>query len=157
VSELDIRYRSSPIVREGEPRVRGGPRAGDRFPDARVMYEGREVSLLHALAGPSMHLVLCGPSNLWDERLRARIVERGRGFMRVHCLTRETTSDALIDHTGDAFKRLAVRDAAQYLIRPDGYIAYRCAGHELADIFDYVRRFLPNTWDGSGNMSAGDR
>jgi 2-polyprenyl-6-methoxyphenol hydroxylase-like FAD-dependent oxidoreductase len=145
VSELDIRYRSSPIVHEGKPRVRGGPRAGDRFPDARVMYEGREVSLLCALAGPSMQLVLCGPSKLWDEHLRARFVERGPGFMRVHRLTRETTSGALIDHTGDALKRLAVRDAAQYLIRPDGYIAYRCAGNELAGLFDFLRLSLPET------------
>ena len=36
VSELGIRYRHSPAVSEGRPRLRAGPRAGDRLPDARV-------------------------------------------------------------------------------------------------------------------------
>jgi hypothetical protein len=33
----------------------------------------------------------------------------------------------LIDASGDALTRLGVRVAAQYLVRPDGYIAFRSA------------------------------
>ncbi|HET7459077.1 MAG TPA: FAD-dependent monooxygenase, partial [Gemmatimonadaceae bacterium] len=37
VSELGIRYRRSPAVAEGMARLHGGPRAGDRLPDLRLI------------------------------------------------------------------------------------------------------------------------
>ena len=40
VSELNIRYRRSPLVLEGKPKLRAGPKAGDRLPDARVEPSG---------------------------------------------------------------------------------------------------------------------
>lgn len=154
VSELDLRYRSSPIADEGAPRLSGGPRAGDRFPDAPVIHEGRNVSLLQVLIGPPLHLVLCGPEQIWAVSTYAQIVQRGRGFVRVHRLTRENTAGALVDETGDAFKRLAVNDPAQYLIRPDGYIAYRCAGLDLAGVIEYLERWLPGVFREDGDYSA---
>jgi hypothetical protein len=91
---------------------------------------------------PSQDLFHRG-NHLWNrERLLGRdLLDRRRAALVRWFVS--PTSGALIDHTGDAFKRLAVRDAAQYLIRPDGYIAYRCAGHELAGLFDYLRLFRP--------------
>src|SRR5262249_33368172 len=52
VSELGIRYRESPAVKEGEPWQRGGPRAGDRLPDAEIRVDGRSTYLQEVLAGP---------------------------------------------------------------------------------------------------------
>ena len=34
---------------------------------------------------------------------------------------------------------------AQYLIRPDSYIGYRCGGDDLAGLQRYLARWLPNT------------
>jgi 2-polyprenyl-6-methoxyphenol hydroxylase-like FAD-dependent oxidoreductase len=146
VSELDIRYRSSPIVREGEPRLNGGPRAGDRFPDGFVKSDSGTTYLLQALAGPSLHLMLCGPVELWDAEACAQINEHGSGLVSVHHLTREAAPGALVDESGEMWKRLALRDAAQYLIRPDGYIAYRCAGSDLTGVVDYLCDWFPSTF-----------
>jgi hypothetical protein len=44
----------------------------------------------------------------------------------------------LVDEKGHAFARLGVRDAAQYLVRPDGYIAFRCAGRTLNTLEQYM-------------------
>lgn len=137
VSELDIRYRSSPIVCEGEPRLSGGPRAGDRLPDAPLVRDGTASSLHQALTGGTMHLLLCGASH-WDEEACAELLRRGAGLLKVHRLTRQQAGGALIDEAGLASRRLAVRDAAQYLIRPDGHIAYRCAGDDLAGVSAYL-------------------
>ena len=41
VSQLGIRYANSPVVTEGTPHLRRGPRAGDRLPDARVRRGGQ--------------------------------------------------------------------------------------------------------------------
>ena len=39
-----------------------------------------------------------------------------------------------------AFERLGIRDSGIYLVRPDGYIAYRCAGAELGGVEEWLRR-----------------
>lgn len=44
----------------------------------------------------------------------------------------------MVDENGNAFARLGVRDAAHYLVRPDGYIAFRCAG----PTFNALERYL---------------
>ncbi len=36
LSQLQVSYRGSPLSAEGTPRRGGGPRAGDRLPDAKL-------------------------------------------------------------------------------------------------------------------------
>jgi 2-polyprenyl-6-methoxyphenol hydroxylase-like FAD-dependent oxidoreductase len=138
VSELGIRYRQSPAVAEGEPRQRNGPRAGDRLPDAAVEVNGRSTYLQQALAGPHLALLLCGNPPRWDSVALTRARERYGRVLSVYRLSREPHEDALIDHVGDAHLRLGVQDAAQYLVRPDGYVAFRCAGSSLAALEEYL-------------------
>jgi hypothetical protein len=44
------------------------------------------------------------------------------GLLRIKRLTRRSEPGALVDERGEAFARLGVDDAAQYLVRPDGYV-----------------------------------
>lgn len=139
VSELGIRYRNSPAVAEGEPRPRVGPRAGDRLPDAEVLVNGRSSYLQETLAGPRLALLLCGDPSHWNpfelDRLRAKY---GR-VLTTHSLTAPASGGSLVDEKGIAFDRLGVRAAAQYLVRPDGYIAFRAAGSS----FEHLQTYLP--------------
>ena len=66
ISQLGIRYSSSPIVAEGRPALKAGPRAGDRFPDAPVTVRGNSSRLHRELHGPRFHMLLCGPEAAWD-------------------------------------------------------------------------------------------
>lgn len=141
VSELGIRYRDSPAVAEGEPALRYGPRAGDRLPDAAVAVNGRSAYLQQALAGPHLALLLCGNPQRWDSLALTRLRDRYGHVMSVYRLSREPHDDTLIDHIGDAYTRLGVQDAAQYLVRPDGYVAFRCAGTSLAALEEYLTRW----------------
>ena len=65
LAQLNLGYRHSPAVQEGRPGLRRGPRAGDRFPDARVARDGQGCWLGEALAAPRFHLLLCGPPGDW--------------------------------------------------------------------------------------------
>ena len=131
ISELGIRYRRSPAVTDAEPRLRAGPRAGDRFPDACLTLDGREVRLQEAVVGPWLTLVLCGDGEAWStERLSEHPACRN-GLLRIKRLTRHSERGALVDERGEAFARLGVEDTAQYLVRPDGYVGFRCAGQSL--------------------------
>jgi 2-polyprenyl-6-methoxyphenol hydroxylase-like FAD-dependent oxidoreductase len=137
MAELDIGYRNSPAVQEGRPRLRGGPRAGDRVPTAPVARDDKIVSLQRELGAPGFHLLLCGPPQRWST---TSIVD-----VAVHRLSRTPAPGTLTDAGGTAMRRLGVRGdgAAHYLVRPDGHVAYRAAGVDLTGLLAYLDRWLP--------------
>jgi hypothetical protein len=47
------------------------------------------------------------------------------------------------DPSGAALARLGARNGAQYLVRPDGHVGYRCAGFDLAGLERHMARLLP--------------
>ena len=139
VSQLGIGYRRSPAVQEGRPRLRRGPRAGDRLPDARIVRDGQASWLGEALTVPGFHLLLCGPVAGWDAGQVAALGDRG--LLAVHHLTREPGPGALYDPDGVALARLGVGRTAQYLVRPDGHIGYRAAGTDLNGLQRWLGRW----------------
>jgi 2-polyprenyl-6-methoxyphenol hydroxylase-like FAD-dependent oxidoreductase len=145
VSQLNISYRHSPAVQEGRPTLRRGPHAGDRLPDARTTRDGQGCWLGEALAAPGFHLLLCGPPGDWHPSQLTALRHRYPDTLTVHHLTREATPGALGDFDGQVFARLGVDGTAQYLVRPDGHIGYRCGGDDLAGLQRYLARWLPNT------------
>jgi len=131
-------------VTEGTPPLRKGPRAGDRLPDAPVTRNGRQTTLQCELVGPFLHLLLCGALDEWHAQADAvTACSTHCDAVRVRHLTRTPSSDALVDERGEALDRLGVLDTAQYLVRPDGYIAYRCAGTDLRAVQQYLSRWFP--------------
>ena len=142
VSELDIRYRKSPAVAEGSPKLEAGLVAGDRLPDGGILRDGQSTFLQKELSGPRFHLLLCGSPGEWDAGQLLALRSRYAGLVAIHTLTRADQAGELIDPTGAVFARLGVRDAAQYLVRPDGHVGYRCAGRDLAGVTSYLARWL---------------
>jgi 2-polyprenyl-6-methoxyphenol hydroxylase-like FAD-dependent oxidoreductase len=141
VSQLRINYRRSPAVVEGRPRLRHGPRAGDRLPDAGVTSNGRQISLHRAIIGPHLSLLLCGEPGAWDDAALARLADRHAGLLTIHRLARQVAPGTLVDG-GRALAFLGVENRAQYLVRPDGHIAFRCGGSDLDSLRDYVSRWF---------------
>jgi 2-polyprenyl-6-methoxyphenol hydroxylase-like FAD-dependent oxidoreductase len=58
LSQLRVSYRGSPLSVAATPCPRGGPRAGDRLPDATVTAAGRSIRLHELLARPGVHVLL---------------------------------------------------------------------------------------------------
>jgi 2-polyprenyl-6-methoxyphenol hydroxylase-like FAD-dependent oxidoreductase len=143
ISQLAIDYRGSPAVQEGGSAPRGGPKAGDRLPDLRIVQDGREQWLHEALAAPAFHLLLCGPAAVWPARQLATIEDRFCGSVIVHRLAREPGPDILLDPTGAALTRLGDEQPSQYLVRPDGHIGYRDGGTDTGGAERYLSRWLP--------------
>jgi 2-polyprenyl-6-methoxyphenol hydroxylase-like FAD-dependent oxidoreductase len=143
VSQLRIHYRRSPAVREGEPALERGPKAGDRLPDTRIARDGQPGWLQDALAAPSFHLLLCGRADGWDEEHLGALQQRYGGLLAVRRLARDAAPGALHDLDGQAFARLGVDDAAQYIVRPDGHVGYRVGGTDLSGVERYLAQWLP--------------
>jgi 2-polyprenyl-6-methoxyphenol hydroxylase-like FAD-dependent oxidoreductase len=145
VSELAISYRRSRAVAEGSPRLRSGPRAGDRLPDARILRSGRATFLQQELSGKAFQLLLCGPVEHWDATSLQKLVDEHGRLCAVRHLTRAADGvDDLLDAEGEAMERLGLRDSAdvaQYLVRPDGYVAFRCGGRDLGAVRAYLAQW----------------
>ena len=144
VSEFSINYRRSPIVSEGAPKLDSGPQAGDRLPDVALTKNGEPTTLQRELSGPNVHLLLCGEADAWSERANdvARLRSRLGPLLTVHHLARSEGRDILLDRTGVAFAMLGIRGSGQYFVRPDGYVAYRCAGTDLGGLERYLARWF---------------
>jgi hypothetical protein len=143
ISQLRIRYRHSAGVVEGRPALRSGPRAGDRLPDARLKSDGKLTYLQQEVSEPHLHLLLCGEAGKWDSRSLAELDRQHGDLVRARFLCRRNAPPgALIDEDGEALARLGVDTEAQYLVRPDGYVAFRCAGHDLAGVREYLGRWF---------------
>ena len=116
VANLDVTYRPSPAVENsGQVRV---PAAGARLPDARA----GETTLHSLAAGTGFHLLLAGQVD---------------AIAHHPCVTVHR-----LDRRDPAWARLRIREAAQVLVRPDGYIAYRSDGTDLAGLRAYLDRWL---------------
>lgn len=137
VAQLSIRYRHSPLSVEGRPRLRRGPRAGDRFPDAPVTVDGTPSTLHAELSPTQFDLLLCGPADAWSDR------ELADEWPQVRLARLSSTEEPGVwtDRTGLAVRRLGIghQDTAQFLVRPDGYVGYRARGTDLDGLRAYLR------------------
>lgn len=139
ISELGIRYRRSPLSEEGSPRLRNGPRPGDRLPDAPITMDGNATSLQRAVVGPHFTLLVCGDEQTSDKRV-ADLLRETSGALEIRRISSRAASGALVDTSGSVSALLGGR--AHYLVRPDGHVAYRAAGPDLDGLRSYLKRWL---------------
>ena len=144
VSELAIRYRASAIVEEGTPRLRRGPRAGARLPDLRLTLDGAPVFLQRAAVGAGLGLILCGDPDAWDHRRLDELVQGSNGLVVLRYVSSQPARNVLYDD-GQSRAALNARNGAQYLVRPDGYIAFRAGGYDLSAVSRFVARTIRAT------------
>jgi hypothetical protein len=84
-------------------------------------------------------------------------MELGHRFPEVLVIThlsRDNSSRALVDPNGQALAQLGAEHTAQYLIRPDGHIAFRCGGTDLSAVAAYLDQwFKPASKFGSSQRT----
>lgn len=131
---LALRYRGSPAVEEGRPGPRRGVRAGDRLPDGRIRTDGELRRLHELLRPPGFHVLLCGRGEDFDPDAAEVLRRRSTVPLQVHRLPRRAVA-AVLGDTGTAV----------YLIRPDGYVAFRSRGPGLDGVTRHLstQRGLP--------------
>lgn len=163
VSQLGIKYPDSPIVGEKLDRAdqafRHGPAAGHRAPDCplRLAADGTQTSLFSRLRGTSHHLLLFGgPASIadgWSEsgpELRELVTEY-EGLLEPHLILARAPVQArpeaqvYVDDSGLAHERYGLKGAGCYLIRPDGYVAFRAPGPDLEAVRAYLQRMFPSS------------
>ena len=97
-------YRTARCQWKGRPRLRRGPRAGQRLPDATVTCGGRRARLHELLARPGIHVLL------HRDAVQIEQLPFGR-YVTFHRLT-SSPGRGLV------------------AVRPDGYVGFRCGSAE---------------------------
>jgi 2-polyprenyl-6-methoxyphenol hydroxylase-like FAD-dependent oxidoreductase len=149
VSETGIRYRSSPLSVEAHGASRldsRAPHAGDRAPDVEL---GPSRWLAELLQGPRHTLLLfAGSSTALLERfatMSEEISARYGGLVLPVIVRLDPAHPAIgeVDRRGAAHARYGAEQGAIYLVRPDGYIAFRGAGTDVETLRATLRqRFI---------------
>src|SRR6185436_13897741 len=154
ISQLGIRYGESPIVAEdlsaASAEFRRAPGKGARAPDGPLHLPGQgPATLFSRLTGQRHHLLLfAGVSSstlLAFEAYKRRLVADQRGIYRLHViLGRDPVDfgpqgvDVCIDAFGLLHSRYGITTSGLYLVRPDGYIAYRAASLNVVGLATYL-------------------
>jgi 2-polyprenyl-6-methoxyphenol hydroxylase-like FAD-dependent oxidoreductase len=151
VSQTGIRYRESPVSVEAHGASRldaQAPRAGDRAPDVELAPSHWLGELLH---GPRHTLLLfAGRSTALLERFATMSEEidgRYGSLVRPIIVRLDPAHPAIgeVDRRGAAHHRYGAEQGAIYLVRPDGYIAFRGAGTDVEVLRATLRqRFIVN-------------
>ena len=141
VADLEVNYRRGPLALDDWPTDGDGPRAGERLPDMPIDLPGR-VARLHDLTRSPWFtlLVLIGLREPTADSTRAvrevlhLVADRHADLVRpvvVACpgplpdgLDRGVSA-VIPDGDGAVRRRFGSESASLYLVRPDGYVAYR--------------------------------
>ncbi len=124
LSGLAVNYRHSPIVEEHGAGM-AGPAAGDRAPDAPLVAakDGASLRLYDLFAEHRHVLLLLGDSPEAAPPTLPRFPERVFAAHRV--VSPGTSGGDYVDREGVVAQRYGSTPTA-YLIRPDGYVGFRC-------------------------------
>jgi hypothetical protein len=140
LSELSVHYRRSPLAVQGRPVPASGPRPGERFPQPGMGADSTPIPAPATVPAPQhppvFRMLLCGQAAHWST---AHLREFSAEWAHLVAVERRpdvpasrwsaTPSAAAVSHkTG----------AAQYLVRWDGYVAYRAGGTDLTGAIAYL-------------------
>jgi 2-polyprenyl-6-methoxyphenol hydroxylase-like FAD-dependent oxidoreductase len=131
ISGIAVDYRASPIVAD-HARGAGGPRAGERAPDAVLQDARGAATSLYRLIGEHRHLLLLVGGGA-DGEAPPQVPELAKRPVAVRRVTAAGKGGGgdLVDHNGEVGARYGSA-AMGYLIRPDGYVGFRCGWSDLS-------------------------
>ena len=112
VSQLRTHYRHSPLSVDGTPHAHGSPRPGDRLPDHDITLRGRHLRLHELTATPGIHVLLQRQADPLERRSLGPLAHTHR----------------IPDWPGHGV----------LLIRPDGYVGFRCAVADETQITNWL-------------------
>jgi 2-polyprenyl-6-methoxyphenol hydroxylase-like FAD-dependent oxidoreductase len=156
-SEISINYRHGPLASQQWPGLRGGLAAGDRLCDAPLAFatDGSATTLLQILDGKRHGLLLLLGKDTESLSRLVRIAEETNqafpGIVRTHLILRPETANAnaassdlavCVDTKARAHDQLGAHEATLILVRPDGYIGFRCQPADGTALRAYMQSYL---------------
>lgn len=155
MSEIKVGYPKSPLSAEQPERngkfLQGGTRAGHRVPDGKLKENGQEIRFFSLLNSP-LHQMLIFPSkhpsdldDAWNGWYSAKL----KKFLKAWWVRSEENEKqketskipTLIDSDGKFRESCGTQEGGIYLIRPDGYVAFRTASLDPEVLTQYLQNY----------------
>ncbi|HQR08828.1 MAG TPA: FAD-dependent monooxygenase [Gemmatales bacterium] len=154
--ELSINYRHSALSVEDWPMGRGGEAAGDRLGDAPLLsaQNGKPTTLFRVIHGTRHALLLLPSVNDQDtvsallkitkeaEQAYPNVMSTNLILKTAANLTAHSQVPVWLDADGTVHRQLGANDNTLVLVRPDGYIGYRCQPADGKALLQYLGRYL---------------
>jgi hypothetical protein len=152
LSQLGIRYEESAFVRDGSTRVaasawRDGPAAGRRAPNGLI---ARNRDVFSLIDGYRFHVLALSRKALAQDEIQSLCTALSRlpgsiGIpLQTHVIAHSLLGrDARINQAEsnqvfEAYGLSSQTSQAIYLIRPDGYVAYRCDRLDISGLEEFI-------------------
>ncbi|HTR62471.1 MAG TPA: FAD-dependent monooxygenase [Candidatus Binataceae bacterium] len=161
MSELDVNFRDSPIVGEYHEGILsafaafGGPRAGDRAPDADgLKVAGASRRLFDLLKGDKHKLLLLAAGEDAAELAQLGTIARQVEAQYGKCIATFLVTNkpavpipgwqgaTILDSAGALHRAYHAATAGVYLVRPDGYVAYRSFPPNVGHLAEFLSRIF---------------
>jgi hypothetical protein len=155
--EISLNYRRSPLSRQDWPSLTGGLAAGDRLCYAPLTSaaDGRSTTLFAAIDG-RRHTLLLLPGKGSESLLRLLKIadEADQEFpdiLSTHIIVKADAADlntgtsnvpVWLDTEARVYEKLHATKPTVILVRPDGYIGYRCQPADGEALKKYLSIFL---------------
>ena len=153
--EISLNYRYSPLSKEVWPLFGGGQQAGDRlcYLPLRSASDGRPGSLFSTLDGKRHSLLLLAGDTESLPRLITIAIEADHAFpgsLAAHVILKDdmqpiddgSSIPKWIDAQALVHEKLGAVAPTLLVVRPDGYISYRCQPADGEALLQYLGGFL---------------
>ena len=155
--ELSIHYRHSPLSAGTWPVLTGGLAPGDRLCDAplKSAADGRQTTLFAELDGVRHGLLLLPGADEPAEAARLLAIAASTAttypdVFAAHLVLKSAAAMSTLgagtpvwfDTTGRLHQKLHAGESTLIVVRPDGYIGYRCQPADGASLMTYLSRYL---------------
>ena len=150
LQEVDLDYKESPLSLENDKTFQGGPKPGTQAPDADdLVVDGNHTSYFKLPADEHFRLlVFCGdPSSesLLEIEAASDASTRYASWLKPYIIMRRIGDEPIGKHTtvfdqsGTMHRKFAADGKCIYLIRPDGYVAYRSTDlNSVGTYFEHI-------------------
>jgi hypothetical protein len=137
ISEIGINYRNSQLSQEDglSQFARYAPKPGDRVPY--LPSTAQSLGTQDMVAGTKFHLVhFSGNATSQETRALAQSMQSDYPDLM------DVNEIPLADKTTRLYRTFGIQNYGYYVIRPDGYIAFRSASFGVRSLSQHLQRFL---------------
>jgi 2-polyprenyl-6-methoxyphenol hydroxylase-like FAD-dependent oxidoreductase len=139
ISEIGIHYRKSPLSKQDihSKFPKAAPKPGDRTPYIKNEKNEFKPAVKTVLSGVKFHLLL-----FLGDRKYAEVEDMLKGIQRDYPDLLEIQEVLLSEQTKNMYSAFGITRCGYYLIRPDGYMAFRCNSLDFQDFMEYLNLYF---------------
>jgi hypothetical protein len=138
IGQLKLNYRHSPIVAEDWDNNCNSIKAGDLFPDIELFDKKYKKTRLKKVIKDRKHTLLIFTTNNNAENVERLVKTKYNDVIDLLTIKDKKGSPGSYSTTANIFKQLEIKEIGLYLLRPDGYIAYRNQPIDLNKLVSYL-------------------